>query len=133
MNFLGTNAYYDVRNNLIFAALHEPDMSRIQMWKWISKFIITAVLKMRYEEAYFSWRGMIDFMKGPEWLMGTDAERLNNQLRKHLPDTEPMELEEQPTLKELQRCYNPDRNKKQFWKKITFNGWFLPADKEVGI
>ena len=133
VNFLGTNAYYDVRNNLIFAALHEPDMSRIQMWKWISKFIITAVLKMRYEEAYFSWRGMIDFMKGPEWLMGTDAERLNNQLRKHLPDTEPMELEEQPTLKELQRCYNPDRNKKQFWKKITFNGWFLPADKEVGI
>ena len=133
VNFLGTNAYYDVRNNLIFAALHEPDMSRIRMWRWISKFIITAVLKMRYEEAYFSWQGVRDFMKGAEWLIRTDAEQLNNQLRKHLQEMIPMDVEEQPTIKELQRCYSLERNKGRFWKKVTFNGWFLPADKEIGI
>jgi galactofuranosylgalactofuranosylrhamnosyl-N-acetylglucosaminyl-diphospho-decaprenol beta-1,5/1,6-galactofuranosyltransferase len=133
VNFLGTNAYYDVRNNLIFAALHEPDMSRIRMWRWISKFIITAVLKMRYEEAYFSWQGVRDFMKGSEWLIRTDAEQLNNQLRKHLPEMIPMDVEEQPTIKELQRCYSLERNKGRFWKKVTFNGWFLIADKEIGI
>lgn len=64
VNFLGTNAYYDTRNNLIYAALHEPELSRIYMWKWISKFLLTAIMKMRYEEAGFICQGVKDFVKG---------------------------------------------------------------------
>ena len=133
VNFLGTNAYYNVRNSLIFVTLHEPDISLIEIWKWISRAILTAVLKMRYEEACFAWQGAKDFMKGPDWLIGIDEEQINNQLRKMIPEMKVLDVEERPTIKELKNCYNPHRNKNRLWKKITFNGWVLPADKKTGI
>lgn len=133
VNFLGTNAYYDTRNNLIYAALHEPELSRIYMWKWISKFLLTAIMKMRYEETGFICQGVKDFVKGPEWLIHVNAEEKNNQLRKQLPKTESMQTEDKPTLNELQRCYSSQRYKGNFLKKITFNGWLLPGNSEVGV
>lgn len=133
VNFLGTNAYYDARNNLIYIALHEKNLSKISIWKWYMKFLLTAILKMRYEEADFIYQGVKDFMKGPEWLIDLDAERKNNQLREQMPMMEPMQTEEWPTLEELKRCYSPQRHKGKTWEKITFNGWFLPGDKKKGI
>ena len=133
VNFLGTNAYYDTRNNLIYAALHEPRLSCLYMGKWISKFLLTAIMKMRYEEAAFIYQGVKDFVKGPEWLIHLDAEEKNNQLRKQIPKTEYMQMEEKPTLDELKKCYSQQRYKGNVWKKITFNGWLLPGKNEVGV
>lgn len=130
VNFLGTNAYYDARNVLIYAALHEPDLLGIRMWKWISRLLLSSVMKMNYEELNFIYQGVKDFMKGPKWLIMLDAEEKHNQLRKQLPIMKPMLDRVQPSMKELKEYYNPQRYNGNFWKKITFNGWLLPGYKK---
>ena len=44
-----------------------------------------------------------------------------------------MQTEDKPTLNDLQRCYSSQRHKGNFLKKISFNGWLLPGNSEVGV
>ena len=133
VNFLGVNAYYDVRNSLIFCALHENDTSKIDIYKWLIKIIIASTMRFRYEEAYFAYRGVEDFIKGPMWLKKQNQEKMHIELRKLIPKSTPIEGDIKIEKSRLYRYYDAKKNKCNLIKQITFNGWFLPAKKSEGI
>ena len=151
-NFAGANRYYDVRNSLITAAIHQPDLSPFAVKKWVWRNMVTPFLEFRYGESDLAYRGFLDFCKGPEWLLGRDPDRLNQKVRRHFALKPLDELQghltaaeyeqviqqvdfckKQTGIQQIRDVYSPARRKGRFFKKLTWNGWFLPPKKEKGI
>ena len=150
LTFPGVNTYYDVRNTLITTALTQPEKSRWEIVKWGWKRLTAAVIEFRYEEMRFVYQAVRDFCKGPEWLYRVDSEKLNDWLRQQIKMVPWEELKSELTSNEfvqikdymeayrdsygvqtIKHYFSPERRKAQFIKKITFNGWLLPSQKEV--
>ena len=151
-NFAGANRYYDVRNSLITAAIHQPELSPFAVKKWVWRNMVTPFLEFRYGESDLAYRGFLDFCKGPEWLLGRDPDRLNQKVRRHFALKPLDELKghltaaeyeqviqqvdfckKQTGIQQIRDVYSPARRKGRFFKKLTWNGWFLPPKKEKGI
>ena len=148
--FTGANLYYDVRNSLITTALHEPQRTTWEVKRWIWKRITAATIEFRYAEAKLVYQGLIDFCRGPEWLYSQDPDSLNTLVRAQIVLSKIEDLKKELTedeydeiLKEidqyrktfgvetLKRYYSPQHRNASLLKKVTFNGWLLPADKKV--
>ena len=150
LTFPGANTYYDVRNTLITTALTQPEKSWWEIVKWVWKRITVSVIEFRYGEMKLVYQAFRDFCKGPEWLYRVDAEKVNNWLREQVKMGTLENLKKELTQEEYERlsCYiqtykssygmqdikkyfSPARKKAKFIKKVTFNGWLLPAKKEL--
>ena len=150
LTFPGVNTYYDVRNTLITTALTQPEKSRWEIVKWVWKRITAAVIEFRYEEMRFVYQAVRDFCKGPEWLYQVDSEKINNWLRQQIKMVSWPELQSELTSDEfvrikdymesyrnsygigtIRKYFSSERKKAQLIKKISFNGWLLPAKKKV--
>lgn len=146
--FAGSTRYYDVRNTLITTALHQPRQKKIAVKKWVWRNIIGALLEYRYGEARLAYQGLVDFCKGPDWLISQNPERLNqkirgkfslNSLEELKKQVSPREYEEilrqirssrmQIDAEQIRNFYSPSRRKGHFLHKALWNGWFLPAKK----
>ena len=151
-NFAGANRYYDVRNSLITTAIHQPYISAFAVKKWVWRNMVTPFLEFRYEESDLAYHGFLDFCKGPDWLLGRDPDRLNQKVRRHFALKPLDELQghltadeytqviqqidfcrKQTGIQQIRDVYSPTRRKGRFFKKLTWNGWFLPSKKEKGI
>lgn len=148
LTFPGSNLYYDVRNNLIELALHGTgDVKRIAL-KTVLRSVTSAAIWMRCNDAAIVYRGVLDFLKGPKWLAGKKPEKLHEQIRAMCYKPRPVE----EVIKELPRrdrriarkalsdydslsgmdaiARNKEKKRKAKWYcYLTYNGWFLPADK----
>lgn len=150
LTFPGVNTYYDVRNTLITTVLTQPEKSRWEILKWVWKRITVSVIEFRYGEMKLVYQAFRDFCKGPEWLYKTDAEKLNNWLRDQVKMEPIQDLEKELTaeeylrirqyiqeykdsygMKNVRNYFSPARKMTKLIKKVTFNGWLLPAKKEV--
>ena len=150
LTFPGVNTYYDVRNTLITTVLTQPEKSRWEILKWVWKRITVSVIEFRYGEMKLVYQAFRDFCKGPEWLYKTDAEKLNNWLRDQVKMKPIQDLEKELTaeeylrirqyiqeykdsygMKNVRNYFSPARKMTKLIKKVTFNGWILPAKKEV--
>lgn len=147
--FAGSTRYYDVRNTLITTALHQPEQSCFAVKKWVWRNIIGAILEFRYGEAYLAYQGLVDFCKGPDWLVSQNPEELNQEIRKGFV-MEPLDkLRDQLSMEEyrnvclriasyekdigidqIREFYAPYRRKGHFLKKVVWNGWFLPSSQK---
>ena len=148
--FPGANRYYDMRNPLISAAIAEPD---IPTWKVVLKVwgaMTVLLMEYRYAEAFLTYRGAIDFCKGPEWLYQTDGEKLHQKIRaftgKHFAFADYRTLDDKKykkakdTIEQAMKEWDFEHLqqvkpmmygvKKQPWKLLTMNGWFLPGIRE---
>ncbi len=154
VGFTGANMYYDVRNNLIEYALRESDAGlRTFCWNMIRAMVVP-VLKFNYRESWLAYCGLLDFLKGPEWLYAQDPEELNNRMRKLIIPMKPVEevletsrlkKKEIDTLKEeiasVQEAYAEDieffaqrKQEKATWKNyLTINGLLLPDDGKTAL
>ncbi len=150
MTFAGSNQYYDIRNPLITASFFEPEMTALRAVKKIWFALTAMLIQYRYAEAYLTWRGLLDYLKGPEWLMRTDGEKLHGKLRefcgKHfalkpfeeLPEARYGAVKEAIRkacgkfgMAEITENEQPQRLKKKLFQMMTFNGWFLPGKEEI--
>ena len=77
----GANRYYDIRNKLIMNALHKTGFNKADALWIVYKAMTASLMSHRYEESKFAYSGLIDFCRGSSWLMNTNAEGLNNELR----------------------------------------------------
>ena len=78
--FDGVNSYYNTRNGLInFVCRDSGDT--IPALRFALRSVVSAVLRFRMCDARLSYRGVIDFLKGPEWLYRQDPDKLNAHLR----------------------------------------------------
>ncbi len=150
LTFTGVNKYYDMRNGLINTAVFDPRVRLRDIGRWSIQQVLSMLLSFRYAEAELACLGLRDFMKGPDWLSGTDPEKLHSSLmalyRKgmpmkpysewELPDSLEKEIEDYTAgygLKEIRERYLCSEfsgllNK---WKLYTLNGCFLPSKKGI--
>lgn len=70
-------SYYDSRNATIIISEFYSHFSRWSMMKLITRYTLPNILLYRYEAAYHTLNGFIDFYKGIDWLKKIDAEKLN--------------------------------------------------------
>ncbi len=151
LTFIGANAYYDTRNGLITTILQKRNVTKAYIKKTIFRFMIVYIISYQYANVKMIYQGLLDFLKGPEWLYNQDAEELNNRLRKlygegfplrplddlELPEdirTEILKYKASYGLDEIENVYRPNKNfkkKKNILKKLTFNGWFLPTNRDM--
>ena len=86
----------------------------------------------------------MDFLRGKSWLMASDPEALHKELMASYAARCPFVIKENLknsmkydvsniTPKELRSYYTHTRFNSSLFKKLSFNGWFLPADKEIKV
>ena len=149
LRFPGVNHYYNTRNQLITAAVID-DINPFEVAGWAAKQLTAPLLSLRYEEMNFAYRGIEDFLKGPEWLDHVDGEKLHLNIMSEYKSNVIMkpleEILDAEDYKRLKVCKLSEEARKKanmsFWKErkkgksfkkiITLNGWLLPSDKERG-
>ncbi|WP_031553372.1 glycosyltransferase family 2 protein [Oribacterium sp. FC2011] len=153
LTFIGTNAYYDTRNLLITAVLGDSTgkVTKSYVKKKILRLLTVYIFSYQYAAVKLIYKGLLDFLKGPEWLYTQNAEELNNRLRAEYAEDFPLrpmdELElPEETLAEIKKykknygideieyVYRPNakyKKKKYIFNFLTLNGWILPANKDM--
>ncbi len=144
----GTNIYYDTRNNLIETALHQPSKQNKTAKKIMLRTLTSATFRLKYKDVFLAYKGLVDFLKGPQWLWEQQPDLLNSEVRGMTYQMQPIKqlknmLSEheyvslQTQIQQYQENYGMDtiissrkrKTKVSIPHLLTFNGWLLPADK----
>lgn len=124
--------YYDVRNDLVLNVLHMPGIGRIGAAKTLMRRVYGNVLRYRYDDCDLVFRGVEDFLAGPERLMRADAEALHKEIAAKSQKLLPVEELDVPFVEKKYR--KSLKKQKSFRNQARFllllNGLFLPATGE---
>lgn len=147
MAFQGVKKYYNTRNFLITSAVYEKDKTWLDAEKWVIRQLFGMLLALRYTEVRLVYKGARDFLKGPKRLYAIDLEKFNTELIDYYKSgTQKKPLEELLGDKypEFEKRFLSENRKKKLLKagfhfekkagiikKITLNGWLLPAKKKT--
>lgn len=148
LTFAGSTLYYDVRNNLIELALNGTGDVKRTALKIVLRSVTSAAIWTRCQDAAIVYRGVLDFLKGPGWLAKTKPEMLHEQIRAMCYQPRPVEevikelsskdraiarkeLSDYDHLSGMEALIRSREKKKKakWYCYLTYNGWFLPADK----
>lgn len=127
--------YYDTRNREILYALHFPELATKRAAKMrLIKNVTNELMWYRYHDAEEILDGVSDFLKGPDWLVSTDDRRKfeevrNNRLPSLPVDELPVPFDYNQYIASL--TYHGEKKWKRFLRRITLNGWLLPAKYDV--
>ncbi len=148
LTFSGSNLYYDTRNNLIELALHGTGDIKKTALKIVLRSVTSAAIWMRCKDAAIVYQGVLDFLKGPQWLARKKPEKIHEKIRGMCYNPRPVdevikelsgkdrkiarkELSDFDNLSGMDAiARNREKKKKAKWYcYLTYNGWLLPADK----
>lgn len=125
--------YYYFRNMCIMNSRHRLSFNEDRLIKEVKQRIMTFLFRYRYKDAELSLLGIQHYLKGIDWLKKQDGERLNVELMKMGYKKEPVgnldfvfthgKYEQNLSVKE--------GRKKKLIRRLTLNGWLLPASKDV--
>lgn len=122
--------YYEVRNDLIMTALHKPDLSPVKIAVGLLHRTVGNVVRYRYNNCALLFRGIDDFLAGPDYLMGLDTEALHRDVLAHSDKFVPLEeLEKEIPFREKYHRQGL-KKKKSLLSTVRIyllNGLFLPA------
>ena len=145
----GINPYFDTRNRLITVALHSQGHHRQMARAYIRHCLLSCLLRYKYQDAELIYQGLIDFCKGPEWLLHMDGINLLKKLQAQAYQAATIEssslnytaAEQQEIHRQIQNyqqrfdagvmCrhfHNPQ--KPALGKVLSMNGWLLPASSK---
>ena len=79
-NVPGPNRYYDIRNKLITLSIHDT-LTKIGAVKTVLRAMAASYMAGRFGESYLACRGGVDYCKGTDFLLNTEPEQLNNEIR----------------------------------------------------
>ncbi len=148
--FNGVNSYYNTRNGLINFVCQDSGDARTALF-FALRNIGGAVLRFQYNDAKLCYQGVLDFLKGPDWLYRQAPEQLNSRLRKHVMPLHPWEdLKEELTAQEFRRLtaeleqfrredaqgadvYGKRRYPRRWKHLLTLNGLLLKGDLEASL
>lgn len=123
--YSSSRLYYIARNGMITRALHGGTCARNALnVLWTS---VLSTFCYRYNDARMSLRGLEDFLRGPEWLDGCDAEALNREL-----------LESSYRVESgMGSCPDLGRgdpsNRDHILHAVTLNGLLRPSDRTAAV
>ncbi|MBR3245841.1 MAG: glycosyltransferase [Parasporobacterium sp.] len=128
--FNAMRMYYQTRNVAIVNSVHNMALSEKEFLNMISEKVLTELELYRYSNAECIIKGAQDFLKGPEWLAGLDAESYNSEIlrfNRKLEKLEKLELDRPFDYSWYQFCTSiPYMNKaKRGWKYFRERGTYL--------
>lgn len=148
--FRGVISYYDTRNSLINMVLQGRGDARSAL-SFALRSVAAGALHFRMCDTKLAYQGVLDFLKGPDWLYRQDPEQLNTRLRAQVMQLGPWEaLKEKLPEKdcrrltaELEKFREEDaagadvyakRSAFRSWKHVlTLNGLLLKGDPEPAL
>lgn len=127
--------YYTIRNRSIVNGLYFKGFTKNRLKKELLSECFRRTMQYSYREANLALRGAEDYLKGLSWLIEQDPQELNieviSQSDKLLP-VDQLEIVFDP--RELKRKYMVHwKFIPTFFRKLSLNGWLLPAFKNVTI
>lgn len=127
--------YYYFRNMCIMNSRHRLSCSEKRLIKAMTQRIRDFLLRYRYKEAELSLLGIQHYLNGIDWLKAQDGEYLNAQILKMgYQKTRVDALDYVFTHGAYEQELKVNESKKQKWKrKLTLNGWLLPAKRDTII
>ncbi len=142
---VSSNEYYDLRNMLIVNARYCPDFGKKRMVKTMAVRLLIPLLRYRYRDMKLVYQALVDFCRGPAWLMQVNVEAYHQKIvqmgykmtdmsekLKRCKCMKCSNLSEQNSIKDIFKW--AARKKKMhglLWQIITLNGWLLPPEKET--
>lgn len=124
--------YYESRNRLIVNSCNCLTENKRQCIRNLKRIILFDVNLYQYQNAYATLKGVEDYLKGPEWLLELNAEDYNNHIIKHNIKMERVDLLNFNYEWYRLCCTIKDCDKlHKFVRRITKNGYYLPADREM--
>lgn len=126
--------YYYFRNMCIMNARHRLSFTADRLIQEVKKRVFTSLLRYRYKDAELSLLGVQHYLKGIDWLKCQDAEQLNAAIMQLGYKKEPIDnLDYVFThgVYEGNLKVKAPSKKMQLLRKVTLNGWLLPANKTV--
>ncbi len=139
------NLYYNLRNMLIVNAIYRRRFGAMQAFRETFNGMASSLFRHRYADMDMSLNAALDYLKGPEFLLNTDAEALHASLLKKAYRFEYVgdAIEDKNTLLCTdEKITGPAKDGfKAMWRNahgfggrlkivgqlLTMNGWFLPA------
>ncbi|MHB1605936.1 MAG: glycosyltransferase family 2 protein [Leptospirales bacterium] len=121
--------YYIIRNGLITTWLHEKTKNRFHILYRLAKPILYRLLSYRYEQAEYLIWGILDALKGPNYLKQLDPPVLHETLRKFQKENL-KDIKNSLLLKEKYNKPDPKSYLKMIRiiiSKISLNGHLLPS------
>ncbi|MEY8337936.1 glycosyltransferase [Lachnospiraceae bacterium 62-35] len=148
VTFPGTNFYYDIRNLLIEIALHQDNAQKKTAGIILLKALTSSAFRLNLRDIVLIYRGLVDFLRGPEWLCLQDPELLHDKIRKLAHKMYPMDQlkksltdrEYASAIEQIQKYEESfgintiidsrtRKSKCSLLHIFTYNGWILPSDK----
>ncbi len=134
-----SNLYYDVRNRLITNSLHNTPGLKEKDLAFIRDSILYNAMRFRYSTADLVLSAVMDFCRGPAFLVRHDAEEINMSVKdkasafRNLEELDLTETEKNRIQEYIWKClqgegYMPKIGKKGYL--MTCNGWLIPACKK---
>ena len=124
--YSSSRLYYIARNGMITRALHGGTSARNMLNAlWVS---VLSTFCYRYRDARMTLRGLEDFLRGPEWLDGCDAEALNRELLASSYRVEDLSIESDPDL-----GHGDPSNRDHIIRAVTMNGLLRPSNRRAAV
>ena len=125
--------YYIFRNRLIDNSIHSMNYKRKHFIKDLKEQVFREIMYYRYKNADLLMDGVNDFFNGIDWFKAQDGAALHQDIMARgykLQDINTLDVPFSYPAYE-QSCRMEDvKGRKNFIRKITFNGLFLPAKKK---
>lgn len=72
--------YYIMRNRLIDNAVSGISFPMEEFFKELSELVIRELIGYRYANVLLTFKGIYDFLKGPDWILEQDPEEVNKEI-----------------------------------------------------
>lgn len=128
--------YYTARNQLIDNAFHCREKRIKDIERGILSRCVQEIMFYRYKNVELYLQGVLDFLKGPAWLMEQNAEELHKKVTAAGYKAQPIEMIREKKgfcFKQNEyetNCRLVDTKYEKIKRYLTFNGLFLPSDGE---
>lgn len=136
---LSTNEYYNLRNMLIVNAKYCKGFNITKVKREVFSRMLVALLRYRYRDMHLIYKAIMDFCRGPKFLIESDTAGLHDELRKSgyrfvdiskdMIDTDINGIEKiiESPFAEKKKRWTYKKVLKLFFLVVTSNGWLFPA------
>ncbi|MDE5699665.1 MAG: hypothetical protein K2I96_20020 [Lachnospiraceae bacterium] len=142
---MSSNEYYNLRNMLIVNARYCPGYGGKRLAKTMAVRLLMALLRYRYRDMHLLYQALVDFCRGPEWLLQVDAPAYHQEIidkgykmtdvsekLRHCPRIKCSDSSEISSVKALfKRAFRQGQLGGLLRQIVTLNGWILPPVKET--
>ncbi len=126
LKYSGELEYYIKRNEMIVNALHRKKLGGNFHARKLVRAVASQVISQRYEVVDIVFKAYKDFLKGPEFLLNVDGEKLHQELRELAPKQYNAEQLKAMGYDVNREYFSRKKKKSPLLKLLTLNGYLIP-------